>query len=342
MVNAPDKVSTQGFDRRQLGGWGLIAGDIALAAQGLAGRFLSDDPNDHAAGIDRIRTAILWFFGGAVLAKYGKQPVPAQMERLEEKLAAHLREHGVPLDAEVLAKADRQTQRGWFQKLEDFLYQYPTEVMNAWFGAASLLLIKAGYTDYQSGNKGGAMDIAAGISILAGGLFGILVKEKTKEQLIREGKDPENFWSKVQQRPLAGASGLYMANNGIGAYGTYKYISAFGATSKDDPKYKLSMAMAGISSLKVSSYVASNLLTGSGSKKAGGTAEERTSAQGEVVTMAAGIIRKLPEDAQASTASIMAQYLTHQHELRMSDQDAAELEGKILQAVQKGMSTASR
>jgi len=137
----------EGLDRRVLGGWGLIAGDAAMFAHGLLSYV---DPqivdiagessaardtriqSERSAGKGLMGTAVGWSIGGVALAKYGKRKVEDQLERVEEKLAAFMKEKGIPLDAEKIAKADRQQQRGWFKQFEDFMYDYPTEIMNAY------------------------------------------------------------------------------------------------------------------------------------------------------------------------------------------------------------------
>lgn len=327
------------FNRRKLAGFGYILADSALFAHGLID-YVNGRNRDAAKG--RMFTGLGWGIGGISLAKYGNRAVSEQLDRLEHKLAAYLQKEGVPLDPDQLRQAEEEKRRGWFKKIEDFVYNHPTDVLNAYYGLAATGLIYSGlktYTQQQgslnnfSGDlfrnlipKKGAPDgigeFVSGFLVVAGALVGIFLKEKSPQELKNAG-----FMQKLlHTQPLAWSSGIYMANN-YGAYLASKTeLEESRVTGRDHHRYSLRF-------VTLAAYVLSNLLVGSGSKKAGGKPEEREQAQ-EALAYAAGRILAAQSPAQQQfLASKTAEYLVKQRELRLEDRDPAELAQQIMAAI---------
>ena len=99
------------MENRQLGGIGFLVGNGALFANGLIAHLKANTPESRKAGLGRMGSAIGWAGGAAILARYGDRPVEKQLDRLQEKLAAHLQKQGVPLNEQELRQANAETQR---------------------------------------------------------------------------------------------------------------------------------------------------------------------------------------------------------------------------------------
>ena len=297
---------------------------------------MSDDPDTKKAGYGRIGSAFLWGAGGIVLTKYGNQAVPEQLRKLEDKFAAFLQKEGVPLDADVLRKADAHTQRGWFQKIEDFMYNYPIECTNAYYALASTGMLASGLIRSKSDSKNvqnsGVANIATTALILAGTLTSILVPERSKEQIAARGQTG-TFMGRIQERPLDFAVWMYMASDlsiGYEARGEYNAAKALG---KNDPFKKWALVMPIVSVFSMICGLFSDAVTGFSSKKAGGSDEDRTAAQEQLMKDAAAIMAAQPPEAQQKLVKMAAKFFSEQPELRMTNFDPAPLEKKLIEAI---------
>ncbi len=312
---------TSKLDRRRLAGYGYMAADGALFVYGLLSYLNPKGPNDKISGKGMMTTGLGWAAGGAILAKYGKQPVSEQLQRVENKLYAYLRDNGVELDPEKLQRADKFKKRSLAQKLEDFLYDYPTEVLNAYYGTAALGMLVSGISKADKG------EIMAASCVIAGALAGIFIKEKSPKEL----EKMSGIKKLIHTKPLAISSGLYMINN----VGSYKSAYDEQRKTKDpsshlygDKKYLLKYTLASL-------YVTSTLLMGSGSKKAGGSQQEREQAQQQLLEQAGYILAQQPGSVRKKLAPKLAEYLTKQRELRLEDLDKHELAEQLLQLAAK-------
>lgn len=318
------------MENRQLGGIGFLIANAAMFANGLIAHTFANTPQSRKAGLGRMGSSALWAGNAMILAKYGDEPVAHQQQRLEEKLAAYLHAHGVPLDVAEIKKADAHTQRGYFRKLEDFLYSYPIEAGNAYYATASLGYGVSGHLRRQDGNtQAGNANIGVTALSMTGALASILIPERTPEQVKQQGQEG-TLWGSIQKHPLGYVRWIFLgvdALAGMEALGEYKSARNM---ARNDPYRKWQFTMAGLSVLAMGTAMVSDWLT-SGSKKAGGSPEARSAAQQALETHAAAQLASLPAGEQATMAKVVAQYLVAQPELRFVDRDADQLARELLQ-----------
>lgn len=323
MSSPPDHSNTRqpsAFDRRRLGGLGYMIADASLFTYGLLSYLeAAQTGGDKTPGVGMMITGAGWGVGGAVLAKFGKESVEGQLEQVENRLHDYLRKEGVSLDAEALQKADQHEKRGLADKLTNFCYDHPTELLNGYYALAALGMLKSGFTKQDSG------EIKAASFVIAGALAGIFLKEKSPKEL----EDAGMIDTLLHRKPLAISSGLFLANN-VGSFES-AYNEQQRVLKKEDPtafdqKYLLKYLTAGL-------YVASNLAVGSGSKKAGGTEEDRIAGQQQLYQRIGDVLAAHPPEQRQELAQKTGEFLSTQKKLRLEDQTPEALAGKILAAV---------
>jgi len=329
--------SGSGWNRRKLGGWGYMIGDASIFLHGLLD-YINNHDRESAKG--RMITGLGWGAGAIALAKYGKRSVVDQLDRLEHKLADFLVKENVPLDPEILKQASEEQRRSWFSKLEDFVYNHPTETLNAYYAAAATGLVYSGMKNPD--RDAGKGDLFSGLTVIVGALLGIFIKEKGPKQLEREGHATDLIGSirqKIESKPLAVSSMIFAANN----YGTYQgamaeYRQTHGRTEVDKatgatvhhPGSGTNQHRYALRFLTLGCYLTSNLLVGVGSKKNSGTPEEHAAAQEAMLQTIAHNFAQLSPAQQEYMATRTAEYLCKQKELRFEDEAPGEIASKIL------------
>lgn len=329
------------MDKRQLGGIGLLIGNLALMLNGLAAQ-KSSEIEVRNAGKERIVAATAWSGGALLLARYGTQPVDRQTDRLRHKLAAYLQRENVPLDAATLRAASEEQRRHWFSKLEDFLYNYPVECDNAYNIVASTAMIRSGLLRKQSltESKTGQANIVFGSLGLIGSLISIFVPEKTPEQIANSGQ-AGTFLGKMQERPLVYALGFSLASTvaeGLTARNEYKTAKSF---AKDDPFRPYANAMWILTALATAFYIVGDWLTDTGEKRATGKPEAREEAQKQIIGEAAKMLELVPATDRRKTVHRLAEYMAEQPELRMVDFNSSKLAEKLLKAIAEHQQTST-
>lgn len=323
-----------GLDTKQLGGIGFLIGNAALFVNGLLARMHGDTPDVRNAGMSRMTASMAWNVGAVVLARYGNVPVPKQLEHFQEKLAAHLKQEGVPLDAEALRQADAATRHGWFGKCEDYLYQHPIEAANACNAVAAAGMLTSGILRRRHANeiKSSTANIVTGALLLGGSLILMLSPERTPQQIEESGQS-DTLWGAVQKRPLAWAMPPFVAADaifGAQAWGEHLTAKALPATSKLKPWAGLmSLLSVGV----MACFVGGDIMTGISSKKMHGTREEHRAAQEQIIKAAAHMLASAPEAERKALVHEAAQYMGNQQWLRLVELKPEDLEMRILNAI---------
>ncbi len=320
-------------DRRHLGAISILLGNAGLFANGLIAYTYADNSDSRKAGMGRATSAVLYAGTGAIIARYGSSSISEQFERLEKKLAVFMQKEGISLDAELLQKADAETRKSWFAKLEDFAYDHPMECANTYNALATAGMLASGLWRRKSGEKiSGDANLLNSLLVIAGTLVSVLVKERTPEQIAKKG-DAGTLWGKIQQQPLNYAVWPFMGADlsyGLQAYGEYQAAQNMPAQSSFR---NWALAMPAISAFVLATATLGDVLTGFSSKKPGGDRDERAIAQQRLIDSAAHILSAQPPQTQAMLTHKAAEYLAKQHSLRMVDFDAKDLEMRILQQV---------
>lgn len=323
------------MDKKQLVGYGYIVSNLAVMSNGLIAYMKGDTEHTRNAGLGRAVTGLLWNIPAVMLGHYGGQPVERQLDRMQHKLAAFMQQEGVPLDAGTLKKADEEKQRGWFSKLEDFLYQYSIETNDVMVAASSLGMMYSGIERRREGKtESGNRNIAVSALTMGAALTSIMVPEKTEAQIAAKGQTG-TLWGRLQKSPLAASSSFFLAADvmeGMGALAEYKNAKAL---AKDNPFKPWAFGMSALSALTMVSFLASDSLLGTGSKKASGGAEEHEKAKQQLLKEAATILAAQPKESREALIQKTVEYMIKQPELRFSDCcDPEKLQQEILAMIE--------
>ena len=322
------------LDKRQQGGIAVLIGNAALFANGLIASLKAPTLQSRQAGIARMSSAVLWSGSGLLITKYGHRDVDKQLTRLEEKLSDHLRRQGVPLNAETLRLADAHTRHGWFHHLEDFLYNHPIEVQNAYVALATAGFTVSGLLRRRDGHKAeGNANLAVSGLILIRTLASILIPEKTDAQIAADGQTGTVVGA-IEKKPLAAIQWIALTDHGISGVAALGEMRSAQKLATTDAFRPWQQGMAGFSAAAMAAFISSDFLTGSASKKASGTPEEHEAAQAKLLHHAATVLAALPPEQQQTLAADTASYLTKQPELRLHDRDAGEVTQAILTEAQ--------
>ena len=311
MENASKNTTLFGLSKKQLAGYGYLIGDAALFVDGvLKARLYEKGSQKYKDEMNGAYAGLGWGLGGLAMAKYGSRPVPKQLEALEGKLADYLQQQGVELTPALLKQAQKEKDKNLWAKIEDFLYQYPTEVLNGVYAFFAMGLVKTGLNEIKDRNYA---NLGMGVLIMAGGLAGILFKDKLK---------------------LTGT--LYAANNGftvLGAYERYrdfndpsKAVDAQIEAKKDSALYKNLWMLRGATA---ASYLFSNLTLRTVSTGSDASQNLTDEAQNELLRVSAEVIGNQSPQMQKSLITQAARYLADRRELNFNKQTVPELVARI-------------
>lgn len=261
-------------------GYSYLLGDAALFAHGM----LNKEPS-------RAMTGLFWGIGGLGASIYGTKPQEHQLKLLSYKMADYLKEQGIPIPkASELSTQYLSKRGGLIDNLQNFLYDHPSQILNATYAIGSLGLVKSGLGGNL--NKEGKLirdywEGASGILVGTGALAGLFLPENSETQ--HSDKEPATLANPIEwlkEKPLRIPSVLYTLNNAtLLKSGWDEHVA-----NPSNKTYYLKF-------LTVASYVIANGLLGLSSKDA--DAQSKTSIPIEALeAMAAQIIANQPKEVQ--------------------------------------------
>ena len=185
----------------------------------------------------------------------------------------------------------------------------------------------------RDGNiRAGNANLAFSGLMLAGTLASILIPEKTPEQIQAAG-EKDTLLGKIEQQPLSYVRWLFFAGDALAGVEALGEFQAAKKLPKGNAYRPWQFGMSALSLLAMGTFLGGDWLTGAGSKKASGKAEESSAAQETLLTHAAQIIASQPVEAQQKLAQSTAAYLIQQNELRLIDRKPADLAAEILASI---------
>jgi hypothetical protein len=299
----------------------------------------------------------LWGFGGAVMAIYGNRSAAKEVKSLSNKLAAYLKEEGVNLQEDALARALEEQNKTVFQKVTDFAYRYPSEIMHTCFALGSIGVINNGLPKYgKNGKKDKGYDwmtLGQGLTVLIGALIGMFVKEKTPEQLAKLGP-PKNGFERagryLHQYANKLTSGFYLGNNAFSALRTYSDYKNFTKDNwQKEIKTGVDHSKTGFHDVwKIRAGALAVYLFGAAvlsmtSKTSGvkiDAENEADTPHSQIYQEAAEMLASMPDDMRDSYIRKTAKYLSNRRELGFTKIDAGEIAEKIFAALEEQQSLA--
>lgn len=286
-------------------GYGYLIGDAALFAHGM----LNHRP-------DRAFTGLAWGVGGLVPALYGKEPAEHQLKRLSYQLGDFLSSQSVPIprDSELFREHLRHSPTA-FNKIEDFLYAHPSQMLNAIYAIGGTTLIRSGLKQA----KPDYFEAASGALVTAGGLAGWLLPERKSDDS-KPKSTHGGLWEWMTEKPLRVSGLLYSLNN------ITLISSAFTerAANPANTSYYLKF-------LTAASYVVANNLLALSSKDQANQAPN-TEATAIIERLAAQVIHAQPADVQEALIQKVSEFLATCPELKS---DAATLSTQLHKQVAK-------
>lgn len=280
--------TSQSESKLDLAGYAYAAGDAALVISGL----MDKNWNKAASGS-------LYLAGAGVLARYGREKGDHQIKELCHRLRSYLDENKIVLPEKGELAQTLQRRDGLWQRIERFLYKYPSEILNGLFTIGGVKLFQAGW---KTDNKWLA---ASGAFVTAGALAGLLIPEKQDGEKPPEGAVAK-AWSWVRENPLPIAGSLYMANNATTIMAALK-------DRKTNPENKSYMMLFVTSAC----YIAANLWLTHSHKTQSKNAHKDDTVTAKLEDVAARVVAAQPESMRAKVIEDVSHFLAKQPEIQL-------------------------
>ncbi|MFM9890280.1 MAG: hypothetical protein ACKVOE_06545 [Rickettsiales bacterium] len=201
-----------GDQKLKLAGYAYLLGDGAMyAAAKLRGESL----------VGNKLGAISWGVGGLAAARYGNPDAEKRLAILGEKLRAHLAQQGVAIPDDVRAQNTLLRHPGLWESCENFLYQHPSEILNAGYALGAATLVKGALPELGKTvsalpfrGKPLSTELWIGITVLIGALSGLFIKEDKEAPARAKGHGfVAETVAAIQEKPLRFSSAFYTLNN---------------------------------------------------------------------------------------------------------------------------------
>ncbi len=285
------------------GGWANLVGDGALLASGL-----------KSGRSKEINTGALYTVGGLIVSRYGNVKTEHHLRQVSEQLAGFLQQQAGMLPEHCgLYSILKDRRDNGLQKMEDFLYRYPSQATLGIYtlGAFSML---------QSGIKHRKFwDAAYGVSSVSTKLASLVVPEKKKTAATESHEKATTPIGKVfewvQEKPLrifGYGSMVTDALLGMSAYREYK----------SNPQQKAYI----FKFLTTGTYLMADMMFAISSKEGEGKFDPDE--QRRIEGLAAETIAAQPGAIQGALTNQVAGFLSTRPEMRGSTQDIAESIGE--------------
>lgn len=297
----------------KLAGYSYVLGDAAMVAASASREGMKGLKGGISGGA-------IWAAGGIAAARYGNPDDEKRLSILAGKLEQHLKQQGVTIPDTVREQNALLKSPTLWQKVENFLYQHPSELLNASYaiGAATILKSSFGQTDKKlfpaKFGKGAMQSVNTefwiGSLVLAGALGGLLIKEdkhagERAENQTGLGKIKAYF----QEKPLRWSGTLYTANNaflGLRAWQDFQGIKPGGdfAGKSFKPHY--------FSTLQLATYLFSNAMLMMSSRDQMENRQWSPQHVAQIEDAGARIIAAQPAEMQQALLADMSRYLAEQ------------------------------
>lgn len=273
----------------KLAGYLYLAGDASLLAFGIL-----RPGNEHKSLLQRAGGAAgagaIWSLGGLAAARYANESAARQTDRIGYAMGDYLRGRGI----EISGEATLLTQpRGLVQKLEDFAYRHPAELLNGAYAVGSVSLMRSkGHNDRMMGYLVGA-----------GSALGLLLPEAKDDP---DQEKPKGFIEKAKdfiKHPLRFSGLLYLANNWFTLQNGIEAMKNSMQGGKRNWSFLLAFVTAGC-------YMVANVLVAISSRS---REKDQAPLNLEPLEKAlAEVVAKQPAEAQALFAQDLAEQMTKQ------------------------------
>lgn len=299
------KSALQGLQKNTLkaAGFSFLVADLSLLAYGWITR--SDEMG---------AAAIFGLTEGFVGARYGNPKVEKQLKQVERHLGEYLREQGVEIPSNP--SMESLTKKGGvIDHVEDFLYKYPTQIMNICYAMIGLSFGNDGRKKYKAGKPDAVSMMVSGALLISGALGGLLIKEKKFDK----DHPPHGLVERIQKNPLYFTGTMLNLNTASQAVAAY-------LDHKKNPSDKMYM----LRYFYVAAFALGNTLLGFSSTKEGGGSKLDEEAKKSLAETSARIIAAQPPEVQKNLLEHISGYLASQPYVHMkADEISAMLSAKL-------------
>ncbi len=292
----------------KLAGYSYLVGDAAMVAAGAARE------GKKAIG-GSIGSGAVWFAGGLAAARYGNPDADKRVQLIANKLEKHLHRNGVTIPASTREQSALLKEETFWQRCEDFLYQHPSEVLNAAYALGAGILVHKGISQSRAGTHSLlpksssplSTEFWIGATVLTGALGGLLLKEDPQAREKAQGGGMfarAKAW--VTEKPLRFSGTLYTINNGFLAWRAKQDFSA-----RTSEFAGARMKPHNFSTLQLATYLFGNsmLLMSSRDQLAHNVSPEHLA---QLEDAAARIVAAQPPEMQQALLSDVSHYLAEQ------------------------------
>jgi len=293
-------------------GYAYLVGDAGLFASGMmSGR--------HKEAI----SGLTWGIGGLACAKYANPDAEKQLKMLGDKLSHYLQKQGVQIPHNPDTAALTQ-ENGVIDHIETFMYQHPSQILNATYAIGATQLIRSGMQHHKP------WDAASGALIAAGALGGLLIQEKKPDP----DHPPVGMFNKavawIQEKPLRVPGIMYALNN-------ITLLTSAADEWKTNPAQKSYV----FKFLTAASYIFGNAMLSISSK--GGHNDSTNVAMDKLATASAHVIAAQPRELQEALIQNIAGFLSAQPNVPLkADEISALLHAKLQSPAQAPQGWAQR
>lgn len=313
-------------------GASYIVGDLAMVAAGAA--------RGHGV-IGNISGGATWLAGGIAAARYGNPDTHKQLEMQASKLEAYLKKQGISIPTDARAQSALLADKTAWQRVEQFMYEHPSELLNGMYAIGAGMLLHEGITkDIAKETKTiipHGLNVAAlknvsstfwiGALVSTGALLGLFVKEDphARDHITEQSSWLDRAIAYVKEQPLRASAALYTVNNGFLALKAYQDFSERNGLFKGRV-FKPHMA----STLQLGAYLLANALLFSSSRnqitKSGFAPEDIAKLENAA---AAVIAAQPPQTQQALLADVSAFMATQEGVTLPAEKIAADLATRV-------------
>ena len=279
----------------------------------------------------------LWASGSVVMSLFGNRSTEKEMRALSKKLMAFLKDEGVELQGDALAKAIEEKNKNLFDKVLDFAYRYPSEIMHAGFVAGSLGIIANGIgkkgKNGEPDKKTDIFTVGQGLVALIGALIGVFVPEKTPAQIAKLPPATNSLQQAgrfVQQHANKATSLFYLSNNGFSFMRMLddkkKFAKENWSKNNTAEQSRLFHEVWKVRGGALAAYLFGAGVLAATKKTSGGNSDL---AKQEMFEEATAIIRAQPPERQEQLIDQVSEYLSQRRELGMAQMDAKSIAAKL-------------
>ena len=292
----PESDAPQRDHTLRLAGASYMLGDAAMMAAG------------HMRGQKNVVAgAATWLAGGAAAAWYGNPNAEHQLRILAGRLVQHLEQNGIVIPTDVRAQSALLKEPTLWEKLENFLYAHPSEMLNTSYALGAGMLMR----------KGLSKDFWIGATILTGALSGLMITEdKDARKKAEGGSWLDKTMAFAREKPLR-VSGTFYAVGNLFLAG--KVAEDFGLRKST---YQGKAAQPYLfSTLQLACYLLSNSLLALSSRNQITEAGMGKEAMEGLEDAAARIIAAQPEQMKALLTQNISQFLAKEKGITQTPQE---------------------